>query len=812
MFWHRFLFLVLFALTFCVAEQGFSQTANIIGKVFDKETQKPISGVRITILNTNRGTYSSSSGFFRLTNVSVGSKILFRSIGFDSYTYTFDGTVQDTLKIYLNPLPVQIGEVESIGEIEVNEIIKRAVEKKKENLDRLKTLQAKVYSKIFLTLGGGILDAPEKNALRIQIEKKSEAEKKQDSLLKEFFKNVIAETFSNVFIDYTKDIKYSEITERRQTANFPKEANILVFNEFLSFYDEKVKVLSTEFVTPLAKNCFDYYRYELLGRENFGELYVYKIRVTPKTEVYPAFEGVIKILEKSYNLLELELTPSRFSFIDMFDSLKYTQKFTALNENIWQPSYLELTGKIKVEILKGFLDLALNFRAVSIVTDAIINQPLPDSIVAKSEKQKIAVNPQADSTKEEFWSQNNLVETSDYEKSIYKKIDSISKTVDTLQKKAEKSFTWGIDPAIDRIGTGFNRVTGYSLGISPYVKYKSFSLVFSPSYSFGQKKFYHSIDFKYSPKPQSKITFSIFSDVTPSTMDDKMPIFLNTLFAYLFHWDYYDYYHRKGWRLEYQLSENRIFDFIDFKIAYEHSTQSSLKQISTGSLFSNSAWRENPKITEGTFDILEMDLTFGNLQTGLIPSANEDKIGYRFSFRVDAGMRDKTQNFGAFYPALLIKLPTVYTGYDPMSLSFLFEGGYATAETPIQYSFRMPNFYGLGNFYTAPTGVFGGNKFFAIHFQYNFSDLFWRAIGLPLWNNRGVEILISGAMGKYFNQATLPTVYKPTNNLYTEFGLGLGRIPLLITNLAYWGFEVRYNTSKHLFGRWGYSLNLSAPF
>ncbi len=805
----------LIVINILISGQVYSQSPTIVGKVFDKETQKPIPGVRVTVANTNRGTYSTSAGFFRITNVTPGSKVQFRSIGYRPYTLVFDGNFSDTLKIFLTPSPIKIGEVEAIGDIEVNDIIKRALKKKQDNLKKLRTLQAKVYSKLYFKIGG-FFDDIETNfkgsSIDAKISTTKEKERKRDSLLAKFFEEIIAETFSNVFIEYEKNIKYSEITERRQTANFPKEANILVLNEFLSFYEDKVKIFSTEFVAPLAQNCFDYYQYELLGKELFGDLYVYTIRIKPKTNLYPLFEGVIKILEKNYNLLELELAPSQKSSVDFLDSLKYSQKFTAMNDSIWQPSFLEVKGKINIQIVKGIFDFTFNFRAVSIVSDAIINQPLPDSILYKVEKEKIAVSPKADSTKEEFWSQNSLVETSNYELSVYKRIDSLSKQVDTIQKKIKSNFDWGINILSENIGTGFNRVTGYSLGLSPFLKFRNFSIEFNPFYSFGREKLYFSTDLKYSPNSQSKLTLSIFSDISPSTMDNKMPLFLNNIFAYIFHWDYYDYFFRRGYRLEYSLGENNFIDFFNLRTYFEHSEQSSLSKINTKSLFTKSDWRNNPSIDEGKYNIFSILIEFGNLPPGFGFSVSEIDIKYRFNFQIIAGTKNNKQPFGIFYPSFLIKVPTFFTGYEPMTLSLLLEGGYSTSQTPVQYCFRMPNFFGLGNFYTAPTGFFGGNRFYALHFQYDFSDLWWRVIRLPLINKRGISLQLSGAVGYYDNYPIKEKSYKSTEKLYTEFGFGVSRIPIFVSNLAYWGFEIRYNTSKHFENRWGLSISLSTPF
>ncbi len=240
----------------------------------------------------------------------------------------------------------------------------------------------------------------------------------------------------------------------------------------------------------------------MLGKELYGDLYVYNIKIVPNTKLYPAFSGTMKILEKSYNILEIDVAPSENAVIDFLDSLRYIQKFATLNENLWHPAYLELRAKIKLGLVKGLFEFGLLLRNVSIISDAIVNQPIPDSILAKGEQAVVVVSPKADSTSLEFWQNNALIETSEKEKQIYEKVDSLAKKIDTTLLRPfnqNKKFDWGLYSDIGEL-VGYNRVVGYSLSLSPYFKYSGFKLTASPIYSFGQKKLFYNASVSFEPK------------------------------------------------------------------------------------------------------------------------------------------------------------------------------------------------------------------------------------------------------------------------------------------------------------------------
>lgn len=786
-----------------------SQHFSIMGKIIDSETKKPIPGASIRIENSNRGTYSTGMGFFRLPKVFQNEKIIVSSLGYEKKSVKVTKNTKDTLVIFLSPKPVLLPSVEKVSDIEVDEIIRRAIKMKKKNLARIKTLQSSIYSKLFVELGGPMLEKSKRREFTINNLFGTGTSK--DSLQIEFVKNFILETFSNFYADYSKNFTKVEITERRQTANFPAKANLIAFTEFYNFFEEKLNILNTVFITPLAENALDYYKFKLLGKQLYGDYYVYDIQVEPKTQIFPTFVGTIKIIEKTYNLLEIDLQPNEINQIPMLDSVFFEQKFNQLNDTIWQPTYFQFSAKLNIKILENLLDFSLKFRATSIVSDAIINQPLPDSIYDKSKKRNLTVSPRADSTIAEFWENNSLREVSKEEIEIYRRIDTISKKFDfsflNTKELNSKNFDFGL--SLLSFSGDYNRVVGYSISFEPFIKFKNYKLRIKPYYSFCLKKAFGSISLEHI-KENFESNLSVFSMIDYTSIERECSPVLSSVLAYLFHWDYYDYYRKDG----FSIFTGYKTESFAISIGYEKSQQFSLTKTTDKSLFSTKKWRNNPKIEEGSFQYLNFEIDFGRYfasepSIGKFLVELENKASLSTRTRLVLGVNGTTYlPFGLFDCSIFFKLPLLYTGYTPISLYFRFDYGKSTKELPLQFHFRLP----VGLLYSAPFGKYGGTEYYSGVLSLNLSDIWWRWLGLPKFERRGLELILSIATARTFNQSQ-KSIYETTGeNSYSEIGVGFSKIPTFISNLIYLTFESRWGIGPLGKGNWRFNLNIASPF
>ncbi|MBS4001505.1 MAG: carboxypeptidase-like regulatory domain-containing protein [Desulfobulbaceae bacterium] len=796
--------LIIVTILFAVSTVYSAEIFVVEGNVLDATNGKAIPGASIRISGTNRGTYSSSKGFFRLS-VNKGETLIVRSLGYSSDSLIVK-VKPEKLELKLKPVPIVTGNVNVTAAITPEQIIERAVKKRDENKQKLRTFSGELYSKLVMELDGSLLSISTSEDGKVSLGASvgiGGSEEPSDSK-----KYIIMETYSTVQTDYEKKISKVTINKRRQTANIPSEQNIMAITQFVSFYDDEITFLKTTMPSPIGNSALSDYNYTLKDRIIQNDRYIYVLNVEPKSKIYPRFVGEIRIIEETYNIVELELSPSSTTAIPFFEDLAIKQKYSESEEKVWYPAFLEVSAKAKVEVVSGLLDFSTDVKATSIFSDANINVVLPDSIYTENVR-RITVSELADTRDSLFWEQNSMRELSDREIEIYAKVDSAVAldSVQTAQTQSNVNFSWMI-PYID-----FNRVSSVSLGLKPSLEVYGFNLNSVSYFSFGLQDVFGSIQLELPPLKMAGADF-LFSAKVFSVQDEfghsigQYPRLFNTVAAALVHEDYNDYYQNDGFGLDLNINSNNL----KFALSAEFSRNFSLDKTTNASLFEDYEWRNHPKAIDGDYRILRSIIAYGKI----IPIMLPETIGAEINIDAFGGQETKTDtDFGGISGRFIVSIPTFKTGYGAMKLMLSLSGGIATDDTPVQYQHRMATrlfiLNNVGNFYTAPLGFYGGNKYYSVQALYNLSDIWWRWIGLPTYEGRGPELTIGGTYGVYYNNSN--SFYRETGSAgYSEAGFGLSRLPTFFSNVFYWSFDVRFGIGPNAKGRTGGALSVAFPF
>ncbi len=792
----------------------FSQSNNvtIVGWVLDSETSQPIAGTRIQVDNTNRGTFSSSRGFFRLVDIPQNATLTISSLAYETKKVTRLKDV-DTLIIKLRPKPLKYQTVEKIGEITPEELIRRVIRKKKENIGLLKIIQGKVYSKMSLELGGSTF----KSLQEITVFGTDYKKEERDTTF-EIIKNFILETFYDLYIDFEKKVKFTNITNRRQTANFPSQFNLLTLTEFYNLFEDNIKIGEALFVSPLSEKALDYYNFQIVGRGDYQDDYVFDVVVEPKTSSYPLFKGKIKIVERNYNVIELDLEVNPKNAIPYFEEYKLVQKFVLFEGKYLYPTYLQIFGDLKFDIVKGPMDITTKFNVVSIFENILINQPLPDSIYSKAKVENIAVSPAADTTRTEFWENFALFETSESEKQIYKRIDSLMKAknlnIDSLFNEviAQVSKEPGFFELNDFISSSFNRVAGYILELRPNFNFLNFKFDILPQYSFNRKEFFGKVSLNYNKtfaekfliKSRNTVGISVFKEIKTIGLDTSFSMSLNSISSAIFGFDYYDYFIRKGFSVVYRTWN---LENANFGICYYDVEHSPIETIQIRDWFGRTLKRANPRVDPKKLRYFQFDLKFGDkIWLNPLTTRDAEKFSYQFAFYSVFGENATNGlKFAVFEPSLTLVLPTFFTGYKPVQLIGNFAYGWATTTAPMEMTFRINGGFDLTSIYSS-RGIFaGGEEYIRGLVIFDIKDIWWRLLGLPTFRGRGVELYFASAFAKVFGASFYSNF---DNTMFTEAGVGFWKIPTFISDLLNFGFEVRYGLSAPIKRRVGWNVFL----
>lgn len=113
------------------------------------------------------------------------------------------------------------------------------------------------------------------------------------------------------------------------------------FPTFISLYQNNVTLFTQKlnprgFISPIADGALNFYRYKYMGSfwENGKE--VNAIKVIPKRKYEPLFSGVINITENDWRIHSVDLVLTKYSQLEIIDSLHITQFHVPVNDSVWR--------------------------------------------------------------------------------------------------------------------------------------------------------------------------------------------------------------------------------------------------------------------------------------------------------------------------------------------------------------------------------------------------------------------------------------------------------------------------------------------
>lgn len=757
----------------------------ITGQIVDSKTKESVVSASVRLLGTSKGTYANREGIFKLPGVNKGDKLKFTAIGYQSETVVISD--ESNLNIKLVPESVKMSEATVTDEIAVEEIIKRAVANKEANQKKIKTVEQSLFSKVKVELGGALYEF--ENPLPGTGDKELE---------RDLWENIIAETYSKSYKDFEKKISKDVIIKRRNTANFKPEYNLISLSSFVNFYADEIGINNTRFTSPLSEDALDEYEFKLISRELYDDKFIYVIEFISVSNVYPGFVGTMSILEESYELTYIKAKPTSDDLIEFISNIEFEEKFEKMNSDYWYPTLLNTTGQLKVELLAGMFDFTATASAMTVVEDLKINQPLPDSIYKNPERRVVAA-PDADSAATEFWANSSLINTTDKEREIYTKTDSLAKEFAALDSVREGSFKFDYSPYLR-----LNRVDGFTIGISPMLEIsRYFNPEFFGAYAITSDNWY------FGAKAKSRLLDYLQADIgferntNPISVNNNSDILLSSATS-LFVRDYYDWYLSD--RVDGGL--NFRYDNLTLRASYRNELISNIPN-NNPKLISQYKWRENRVIDEGRYEQYGIAAAYNNGG-----NVKHSRLEYNLRAEYQMGNNLSTnENYDYLFGEVGAAVPIINTGFEPGNIYATIKTGISN-DMPKHLLYRMNTqivIFKIRDRFLSPDYTrFGGSEFLEIHTGLDFSDLLWRAIGLPKYRSRGLGLELNYSAG-YYKQDEY-NLYSGTNEkFYNEVGFNITKIPTFISPLIQLEAGFRWGIGELGNGNFGFGINVSSP-
>ena len=380
-----------------------------------KGTVKDINGnplpyVNIYIENTYINTTTNELGNYELNYFEKKNvPLIFQYLGYKTekhvlnitqYPYQFDNVLEEE-KFQLNEVVIDQSKNPA------DEIITKAIASRKKNAARTDKFEADFYSR-------GIFRAKDipKKFMGMEI---GDFEGNLDSTRSGIIYQ--SETVSKIKFEKPDNLK-EEIIASKIAGNDNGFSYNTALNTNYDFYENYVD-LGINMVSPIANNAFNYYKFKLESSflDDKNQL-INKIKVTPKRDKEPVFEGYIYIVEDSWAIYGIDLDIKGYRMQQpILENMKLTQNFS-YNEStkIWAKNIQSL------EFSAGIFGMKFTGKFTHVFSNYIFKDAFEKKTFGK---EIVTFADNANKKEESFWNEFRPVPLTTEEATNYVKKDSI---------------------------------------------------------------------------------------------------------------------------------------------------------------------------------------------------------------------------------------------------------------------------------------------------------------------------------------------------------------------------------------------------
>lgn len=387
--------------------------AQIKGTVKD-ENGKPLPYVNIFIENTYIGTTSNELGNYELNlNEKKDIHLIFQHLGFKTQKH-FIASVKMPyqLDITLIEENYELKElVINTGENPTNEIIKKAIAARKKNAAKTDKFEADFYSRGIIR----VQNVPQKiigiNINNLNNDLNGNLDANRNGILYQ------SETVSKIKFEKPDHLK-EEIIASKIAGNDNGFSYNTALNTNYDFYENYVN-FGINMVSPIADNAFNYYKFKLESTFlDDNQHLINKIKVTPKRDKEPVFDGYIYIVEDSWAIYGIDLDIKGYRIqTPILETMKLTQNFSYNNTTkIWAKNIQSL------DFSAGIFGMKITGR----FTHVFSNYQFIDSFDKKTfGKEIVSFATNANKKEATYWDSSRPVPLTEEELKNYSKKDSI---------------------------------------------------------------------------------------------------------------------------------------------------------------------------------------------------------------------------------------------------------------------------------------------------------------------------------------------------------------------------------------------------
>lgn len=397
----------------------------VSGKVTN-EIGEPMPYVNVIIEGSTSGTVTNNDGEYFLELKEGQYNLLFSHVAYKVQKKSVSAGGEIQLDVTMEPEDLMLRQVVVSDNYTdpAYEIIKNAIDKRKDYLRQVNSFSSDVYMKSFDRLD----EIPEK--LPAFLPKEDLPDSSDLGLI------YLSESVSRLHKQFPDDIK--EVMISSKVGGWSQGYSWNRAGEFeINMYENLVQIgdlAARGIVSPVASNALLFYQYEYLGEVEKSGSRVSKIKVIPRRRNDPVFSGDIYIAEDTWNVVGADFILTNRQ-IEFYDTLYMELDYVKVNEGLWMPSLIKSFSHIKIFGFAGSTNNIISYKNYDVD---------PDFGPKFFNNEIFKIDKEANKKDSVYWEDNRPVKLTDEEKVYYYKKDSLEELrnspeyLDSLDRKRNK--------------------------------------------------------------------------------------------------------------------------------------------------------------------------------------------------------------------------------------------------------------------------------------------------------------------------------------------------------------------------------------
>ncbi len=400
--------------------QSLGQSFQLSGRVIDDDTEEGLPFCNVYFLGTTTGVSTDIDGYYVFNLDEKPSDTLkITAIGYEDRAKYIGDEVEQSYTFRMKAAGLDLVEVVVLaGENPANDIVRGIIKNKpKNNIANRETYQCETYQKLEMDLDN--IDRLENRKILKQFDFVFD-NIDTTSDVKPFLPAFITETLYDVY--HVKGSPLKEIPKAIKVSGVENQTIVDLLNTFqekFNVYDNWLRILEKQFVSPFADNGLRYYEYYIQDTMMIDGQRSIKLKFKPKRKQENTFYGHFWVADSLYAVQRVNMRMSPDVNINLVHRIIIYQEFGITNDSIFVP--------VKE---KGIIDFAAIKNAPGIIgrrTNTYrkyqFDIPKLDSIY--KEKDPEAYYMPDLKKDDEFWEEARHEKLEENELKIYDMVDSI---------------------------------------------------------------------------------------------------------------------------------------------------------------------------------------------------------------------------------------------------------------------------------------------------------------------------------------------------------------------------------------------------